>query len=764
METKKAKDTSRRFRLVEWREYRHASGLARPWVPNFNPDRKSNLTDREAFQFIRKKWVYVFWTTKSFSRLFLEFWVDTDINNVISMTPIDPTKYNLDRDKRPAANPADTLSDLQWPHAINGQAVYYHAFVSRIRLTNAAIQKLHDWIQDKPGYALRKDEEFLSYNGAWHLPVIDPFTIAINLNHRFQQSRDDLLNYTTVYDGQPSRTQERVQQRLKRKVLAEGIKAIVESSDEVKDAIGDDFSSRGFSQLYDVLLDHQKQVNRKVRAINRAASPLCLWLRSEWMEITEALYRVEEEEDMPRFLAYYDASVERITESGPGKAFAAWLLNEAAGNPNHLIQQYAFKDKAATSTEFKVIQKAAGSCLGIFKSLVGVYIKQHDTAAARRLTKSLEYLLGGTVAVGKTLKSFVLRQSSGSLFRRFQVEFLFVEITPGSIHSSIVALEGSKILDRLGGLVSIINYGISLSTIKETARKNGLPLYRDAFGYVASTVSTVNTVAGLLTTSEIAEQAIKRVGVVTALFDTILSVWDADAAARRGDYDRMAGFLLAATGSFASALGGVLVIAGVSSLGTPLAIFGAIAALVGGVISIVAADSELELFISHSEFGSKYLDSGYGGSWAIENYEHWDLDTQLKVMRNLLSAFSIEGDYRSPFNLKMVVGQLKETSVIHTKWTYRRHRTSSLISAPVIKQRISTRPGIVRVGSDKRPFIRVPLPEGGLSGLYDECRVSVWLDYDGSFQVPPLGRVNITLFEDGWYADSGDLEISSKDF
>lgn len=101
-------------------------------------------------------------------------------------------------------------------------------------------------------------------------------------------------------------------------------------------------------------------------------------------------------------------------------------------------------------------------------------------------------------------------------------------------------------------------------------------MYRDTLGFAVSTVSTINTVRGLLVTSDIGEQAVRRVGVVTALLDTVLSAWDANKAADRSDYDQMAGYLIAATGSFAAALGTMLVVAGVTSLGTPLAFVGAL--------------------------------------------------------------------------------------------------------------------------------------------------------------------------------------------
>lgn len=765
MEVKKAKDTSRLFKLVEWKQYRHVPGANIPLVPDRNPEEKKDPRPQDAVQYIQKKWVYVFWTTKDFSGLFLELWVDYDRGRRrILMTPIDPSHNLKERDERPAPNPADASDWLQWPHTMNGRPVYYHAFVSRIRLPKAALVSLHAWLQLQPAFALRSDAEFLQFNGGtWHLPVTDPFTVAINLNRRFQQARNNLLNYTTVYEGQPSKTRERAEERLKMNLLAESVKAVVQSSTEFFGKVEDDFydgSVNGYEELRAVVQDFDNQVRRKARLVNRRAALLCLWLRSGWMVITEATYRAEEEQDMPTFLTNYAASLDRIAESGPGKAFVAWCLGEAENDANHIVQKYVFRTSEASGTEVAVIKKAVSPILRILKGLIGVYIKKQDAVAVRSLAKTLEYLLGGTVAVGRAIKSAVFRQSSGSLFRRVQVEFLFLEITPASINKYIADVHGSKLFAQLGATVTVVNYALSLFTLQDIAKKEGLTLYRDTLGFAVSTISTVNTVRGLLVTSEIGEQAVRRVGVVTALLDTVLSAWDASKAADRSDYDQMAGYLIAATGSFAAALGTTLVVAGVAGIGTPLAFVGALVAAAGGIIAVLAADDDWELFISHCRWGRAYQEGGYAGAWAIKRFDRWDLDTEVRVLRNLLSAFTISGPHQTPFDVRMYLGQIHEESVVRVRWEYKRHRQEPLTTERYTL-RIAETPEIVKRGSDKRTYINVPRPKE-LVGAYEECTLYVRFDFDDALSVPQLGDVKVPLFEGGTYAHSGS--VNSKRF
>jgi len=750
------------FRFVEWHSYVVNNDNARSWVPDMDPSGKGVITS--CYQDFDNKWVYLFQDLCGRTEWYGEYHVKNGFINPVSLEG----NREKERDQRP--EPQLGCDWMRLPHTINGNRAYYYSYVSRIRLPIDTIRQLKQRAFDLLPYMdMDETEEYgineqsphkIVYSGAaWVYPCVEPISIALNLARYYQAAANDLIGYTTVYEGQGSEQKKRVEERNKTKLLAEILTSVVDSDPEDKLGLKNEFASRGEREMRTFLAGYDAKVKEKTKECDRRGAALCNWLLSEIVQVAEVSHFIQAELDAPAFINAYAQAVDRLQECTPGKAYLALLIK----TESHFVHEYILRSSPAPEGIFQIGRKCASAIIGLWKELAGLHIKMRAKDTAKVLALSLEYITRVQLLEIKVTPTQVLISNTEMKMFRVRVDMIEVKVTPRAPAEIATWIQdGHKVAKVIGELtlwVEVVNLGLSLKSL--VTADPGLATVQAALGALGSSMDMYSAVGAIL---KFAEKPLYIVGGISAVIDVICAGFDAYAAASRNDYSAMIGYGLGVgLGSAMIAVGCFMCAAGAGSsatiLGLPpgvlLCVVGGILVAAGWIVAVFTADSDIELFVSHCLWGDDYGDGSDAPSWAGGSFSSWkgNLDRQISAIFNILCAFRLDSaDYTA---VKIWMGMVNPTSRFyisfecqynHERWfkpqLYVEVGTKTMVqvggdAADLHAFSFGERDGqkYIQVAAEFPPGRSVPM----LQWRYASCEVYLDLAGDGSSPIPSSG-------------------------
>jgi hypothetical protein len=707
--------------------------------------------------------------------------------------PVDMTKARgKERNERAKQKLPDRATPVRLPYQVNGRHAYYYAMVSRIRLPLDAIEQLTLRIDD---LLPAMDVAPAGQNGLFFSPklkkyvlrVVDPITIAINMNRQYQRARDGLLAFMTVYKGQSTDSRKAVIERQQLKLMAQLLVGVLDHDRDDDLDMRDDFGTAKERQMRNYLLDYDKQVTWRSKSADRLAASLCYWLKGELIGIVETSYRIFEKDDYHRFITFRAEMIGRLQECAPGRA----LLSSLMKNDDYLTRQYILRTSAPDDLRFQVGRKSAAAIIKVWSEMAALYFKTHGPRDGRVVIESLNHIAGfRMVVIGETRKSVrVLRRE----------EFVSIQLTPEALRVNTDTAawadwiqDGHSVGELIGvasKVVEVVNLAWSLKELVDADPDESTPL--NVIGTVGSLADTVDAFGVVL---RISERPLAAIGLVSAVIDTICGVADANDMAKRNDYSAMVGYGVVATGSALIGLGSAMVLAGVAAsstiAGLPLsmaiAVAGAILVAAGWVIAVFTADSDIELFVSHCYWGDSYGDGSDKTKWGLVPFRAWqgNLDVQIKALFNIVAGFAVRSTASTYTEVAIASGMLQPNSKVHVNFEC--GYPLGVVHEPKLVIDMSTRK-MKQLGGEPADLSKFSIGDGyvtvdakfrdpptaiGKSGerkplilqnQYTRCEVYLDLHGDGKYRIPSSGAwVKHDVFELGSMIDSDPTY--SKDF
>lgn len=636
---------SRPFRFTEFQLIDAPSKDEATW----KPVKLRNDVQPRAFT---GKFVYAFQKLGSNVELYAEFFAGDD--GALSVAS-GRDAHALERDKRAKPSPLGG-AHATLPHTINGKRAFYFFVVSRIRLPTQSITDLEAEMPAGvgPPLDLERDETFLQVAGTDgssttvenFVPLLDPFTIAINLHSRYEDACNALISFTMEYGEQLPEQRQRVRDRHKQLMLARLLKAVVESDPGDKLGLRNEFENDDPTAPARFVTAYEQTVDQLIRKRDRAVEPLLHFLNGSLLIAMERSFLVFEVEDYSRWIQFVAIVMERINESPLGKARIGKLIDA----PNVVFRDYVLRTTPAPDAQFAVGRKAHSAIVALWKeALPGVLTK--TPGAASRLANALKLIARiDLVRVETKTNTYTYRKKNGRLRTVSKPVQVVTAIDP-AVALGTWAQDGvpGKALERLAQGIEVLNVMLSFAALASAEPdETGFALL-NLLGSVLDGVAAFNVVLKL------AERSIKVVGAISAAIDTILAVRDGANAYGRDDTSSAVGFGIAATGSVLILTGCVCAASGLAAgatvVGLPLAAFleivGAVLVAAGWVIAVFSADTEIELFTNHCIFGkSSFSTSNDQPKWASAPFRDWSkadgLGHQIKSLLTILAAFTVQ--------------------------------------------------------------------------------------------------------------------------
>lgn len=665
------------FTLAEWKFYFVPDGDEKKWGPDSRPDTDPvrRLDPDNAFQPIREKFVYIFarhslLTTflsdipvnpDKDAALYAEIFVDRD--GEVAWTPLDRNKSIPERDKRPAPQKSTpSRKTISLGRELNGQKVFYYFYVSRIRLPKKFIEALQIDIESKlPAVDLDLlNNDVINTSRGWTVGATDPLTVALNFNRRYQEARNELLGFTTVFEGQDETQRKRTEDRQKTKLLAEILQAVLlrkKSLANLLKAPPDDVQS--------FLTDYKNQLNHRIENADRAAAPLCHWLDGRLInEIAVPSYHVFPQEDLHKLLDVYAECADRLSESAPGKAFLGGIIEDKS----HFVHQFIFRQSPASEEIFQVARKSVAAIFTLLHEFVPLQIKIGDTQVVSFTAKSLQFVSRLEILeVTSTTRRLPVRKDEK--FIELTMAFVEIKVNTENLNAWVAnAGRFSKALDVAFALVELVNFALSVRAFSKADNE----LAKKAQAMIGAIGSMLDFVSAFGEVLKLSGKPIKVVGGISAVIDTYQAHVDAVAMAKRSDYSAMVGFMLVEIGSGLIALGcaisldaASLAAVGASAI-TGWGFVAAILVAIGWILAIFTRDSDIELFVRHCVFGVNEGTGEDSPTWVGSKFKDWkgNIDLQLTALFNILAAFtlSMEGIFSPDAGVKILTGATEANS------------------------------------------------------------------------------------------------------
>jgi len=751
------------FRFVEWHSYVVNGDDPTKWVPDLDPSGKNVITS--AYRDIENKWVYLFRDYCGEITWEGEYLVKNGFINPVSLEG----NREKERDKRPEPQLGNDWMRL--PHTINGARAYYYGYVSRMRLPIDAVRQLTNRCHELLPYMdLDETEEYgasdpsphrILYSGAaWVFPCVEPVSIALNLAQYYQTAANDLIMFTSEYEGQSDTQRKRVRDRNKTKMLAEMLVAVLDSDPEDKQDFRDDFATGGEKKMRDFLKDYDAQVKAKTREADRRGAAVCHWLRSEVMGIAEVAHFIFEDVDAPAYLNAWAMCVNRLQECTPGKAYLAYLI-ESNG---HFVHKYVLRTEPAPDNIFQVGRKCASAIVALWTELAGLHIRLRGKDTARALQLSLEYISRIEMIVVQVTPKTVMVATIEQKMVKVKIELVTIKVTPQAPAKAAEWIQdGHAVADFIGRLtlcVEVVNLGLSIKALI-TAEPGIANTVWAAMGALGSSLDLLSVAGAMI---EMSKKSLAVIGGISAVIDAVCAFKDAAGAASRNDYSAMIGYglgmglgsALIAAGAYAAFAGAGAASTGVGAPpGAILAVVGGILVAAGWVVTTFTSESVMELFIAHCLWGEDYGSGSDNPDWAGGTFASWqgNLDKQLSALYNILAAFRLKAtDYAE---VKIFMGLVNATSKFYIDFEgqYNHERMFRPQLCYSVGEQTITQVGGDRADlhcfstgeSEGQKYVRIEmvLPADRqvpmLQWRYARCAVHLDLNGDGSQYVPSSG-------------------------
>jgi len=670
------------FRFVEWRTYTVECGDQLSYFPDagYSEAERQKQQGRKApkaapgdnefllekpYKLIANKWVYLLRDLQGYTTRFGEYYITREGD----IRPVDLSgSGEFESAERPA--PGNATPRISLAHTVNGHRVFYYAYVSRIRLPNEIIEHLvkngKSFIagvdlnareyKDVKGKSTQGNRLYLD-GDRWQFCVTDPLTIALNLGQLYLYSRNDLLCFASTYLGQPSAQRKRVEKRHAVKMVAEILAPIVEGDKEDEHELAellsvtsDKHPKRHCFRLF--LDDYNNLMRKKILAQDLASASLCNWVRGDFFATAMKAHFVDAQADAAAFINVFGQATERITETLSGRQ----MYGDMIADPQHFIRSFILPEDTPSASILSVAKSSAAAILLIWGQAANRFVEIHGIAKTETVTKSIELILGSKLFEFERKKMLVLAMAESGKEIKAETPAPPIKVLGGE-HGlkgklSSWMKDGSDLADattRIMYGVDGLNLLLTWATITNSGYEN-----TSAMTLLGASMSSVDyTVTTLSVLKMAGEKPLAIVGGLTAFVSYVCAVRDSKLSLRRHDYWGAVGNGLAATSAALTILSCATTFAVASGasattvVGVPLAMVFAIGAVVTGIagaaVMMIAAHSDLQIFVGHCSFGINY---GKGGTtaWSDDkNMSEWKAapGLQMVALVELLTTYKL---------------------------------------------------------------------------------------------------------------------------
>lgn len=643
---------SRSFSFVEWTHViasKTPSGIREgntlPYRESFPPGTTKG-----------ERWIYVFRRWRDIDPFDVVEEIHLSANGNLTATASDNLlKEVAARGKGEALGKTMTL-----PRRIRGRVQDYRFYCSRVQLPLAQIEALAG-VTKKPESpeAISFDKQPLSIdkfappvflhpgkntsvfeaNGRMLVPVVDPITIAQHLHAAYAAAADDVLDYTMPHQGLDATRRERVDRRLKKVLLAQILKGIL---DQEEKANGNDliqqigFSGRGAIDVF--IQDYNAQVQSRVNNRDRLAGILTRWQESPALKIAAAAHRKGPRGAWAEFCVPWCSTLARLDQSRQGRDFVRRLVDDN----DHFAHGILWPTKRPTDDDIQMVRKSSMTTLEAFKVYAeSRIITVRWSASAKEIARKIERLAGfeaGTLEIRAITKSV-----AGKTFKYEAVAFSASHDVRGE----------AKALRGLGALIESVNLLFGFRSAAD-GLKSADPQQRELImlGLFGSALDAANAIGGVL---KVNEKLLSAFGLISGVIDIYLGVEDQKkqiALANQGGAD---GAFVTAVGATVGTAGTLLAMLAVPGANIIAAIGLAIVAS-GDVYKVVKGRSPLEILFARCTWGRERKDGK--ADWSPVDFKEWygrdGYLYQLQALLGIICEFDVDnGDTYRDLTFKL---------------------------------------------------------------------------------------------------------------
>ncbi len=646
------------FRFVEWRSYYVSTGNYSDWGPDVDfvdPAAKN----QPAYQELERKWVYVFrdlcgelsWTGEFYAA------------DGQSLQPVYLEGFE-DREREDRPEPSAAIQKLRLPHTVNGHPAYYYVLASRIRLpidvihqlvTNKRVRALLPCLNVKTrDYSENPDRDQqaqrLQWTGEeWLLCAVDPLTIALTLSDIYRDACDLRIRYVAIGDAKSFGDKLKVQERDSKKIVGKMINGLVEKDAAMAEKILPLLKGESLASIDSFLKKEEATIERLLRAADRCAATLCNWLCGELFQLTQTAYFIHESWDTAKFLNVYGQAIDRLFESGPGKAY----LTEVCEDLGHFVHTYVLPTLPASDVQFQIGRKCASALFTFWKEVAPIVARKYGDKAAEILAKALNNI-SRTADMVTSVRRIA---PSGRVWKpsRHSKEALYHALpTAEQLKNSNLAQwvkAGEGKVTKVASALVVVEY-VNIAFAVNSLRGANLDI-DGAFTVMGAVGSSLDFYSAFKVAIGAADDIVLApIGMVSAIIDFMSAVKDMYKAAGRHDFGAFVGADLVAGGSALIAIGcyTAWTASGAAATGVGLGpgvvmgIVGAVFVGAGVLVSTFAGHSDLEIFVHHCAFGKKF---GKGNEMPWSSGPMWEWEgnpgRQVEALCAIVSDLSIAG-------------------------------------------------------------------------------------------------------------------------
>jgi hypothetical protein len=633
---------SRPCRFVEWKMYGGGDDVTK-WSP-FGPAKDRSGAWKEIQG---ERWIYVF---RSYARIkSAGVWVEElhlSKDGDISATPMHEAArmeqgmpVPLERDKRPAPVPVGKA--MSFARRINGFAMEYYFFASRIRLPAASIQAIGPNIMAyAPPINFEENDSNMAADkgGAPLVPVLDPITIALHLHACYVAAADDFIDYTTVHAEQSDEKKKQVLARGKKHLLAQLIHGLVDPKVDTNNELVNRLRRQGID-LEDFLTDYNLQIKYRLGWRDRWCGLLARWLTSETMGILAKAHLFAPLQDFHKLLIPFCLCLTRTSESPAGRA----LLDNLHDTKDHWIHQFILPTSALSNDQLQIVRKGGGAAFEALKEWGPRIVLEPAKYGKFQFVTYFNNLAGETILVKGQFGAVhvpgeVVVETIGHGGSRVQISEV-----PYLLKEEKVTPKWKGAVTKLSAIVEAVNLAVAVKSLVDAMQ--GDSAWEKALAITNLLGSGLDATNAILQFTKVSEHVLAKIGFVSGIIDTALAIASTVEAYKQGDMGGMVGSGVIAVGSGVSAYAALLLLGESASAG-PVGIAALAIVALGYTIKLFFGDNDTPYhkLVAHCEWG---LDAGRGSQpvdWAPAPYEAWkgDYDLQLRAAVAVVCGFSID--------------------------------------------------------------------------------------------------------------------------
>ncbi len=646
---------------------------------------------------LAQRWVYVISLNDSERALLAEYFCDAQ--GQLSVMP-GAERSAIERTGK-APTPTNS-SELRLPTTVNGIGQMYSFFVSRVRLTSAAIRTIlayrhpsssvisawlfEFWLPSPPFILWNESGDPANYQNGNCVPfqksyghkgflirAVDPFAVVERLSREYIAACDAVISYAVIHAG--ANNPDQIKGRHQKLLLARALKSILESPNIGALNILDNFSD-GTGEVVKAYVDQWgDEILRRIAARERCGTKLVLFLESDFFKLAADTYsadHAEEAKDYNLLLDLVGTAVNRLSECLNGRT----LLGKWVRDNPYWLKTYVLPQDSLSDEAFQAARKSAEGLMHIWEECMKAEIATNPTKVDsifatfetkvtyvvrdKLFTKTghietYRYVTGSTEVVQPVTVTHV------AVIAQADLEAKLNKWIAGTTQVGSVVILGAHRLFEVVNLASSAGGILKYDTLNDFINLGG------------DMLDATSAFSSLLGLSKLTKEGI---GALSSVIDVYLAGAGAKDAYSRNDYSSVAGNFLIGLGSTAMFLGALEALGAKEAVcfGWKATTWGAIATAMGWTVVAIFKDSPLEQLVSHCCFGDNYGDGTDHPKWTRKALAEWRgnrkangdwdenerFDVQLESLLNLVAAFRAEP--RHSFDLRITPAYLRPES------------------------------------------------------------------------------------------------------